>query len=53
MLVDVGFIVVLTGNIMKMPWPLKVSSAIKIDVDSDGKITGIFLYISNNKKETA
>lgn len=37
-----GFIVVLTGNIMTMPGLPKVPAATKIDVDSDGKITGIF-----------
>ncbi len=37
-----GFIVVLTGNIMTMPGLPKVPAAEKIDVDSDGKITGLF-----------
>ena len=37
-----GFIVVLTGDIMTMPGLSKVPSAEKIDVDSDGKITGLF-----------
>ena len=37
-----GFIVALTGDIMTMPGPSKVPSAEKIDVDSDGKITGLF-----------
>lgn len=37
-----GFIVVLTGNIMTMPGLPKVPSATKIDVDSEGKIIGIF-----------
>ncbi len=37
-----GFIVVLTGNIMTMPGLPKVPAAEKIDVDEDGKITGLF-----------
>ncbi len=37
-----GFIVALTGNIMKMPGLPKVPAAEKIDIDIDGKITGIF-----------
>ena len=37
-----GFIVVYTGNIMTMPGLPKVPSAEKIDVDNDGKITGLF-----------
>ena len=37
-----GFIVVLTGDIMTMPGLPKVPSAEKIDVDDDGKITGLF-----------
>ena len=37
-----GFIVVLTGNIMTMPGLPKVPAAEKIDVDADGKITGLF-----------
>ena len=37
-----GFIVALTGDIMTMPGLSKVPSAEKIDVDSDGKITGLF-----------
>ncbi len=37
-----GFIVVLTGNIMTMPGLPKVPAAEKIDVSSDGKITGLF-----------
>lgn len=37
-----GFIVVKTGNIMTMPGLPKVPSAEKIDVDNDGKITGLF-----------
>ena len=37
-----GFIVVLTGDIMTMPGLPKVPAAEKIDVDSDGKISGLF-----------
>ncbi len=37
-----GFIVVLTGNIMTMPGLPKLPAAEKIDVDSDGKISGLF-----------
>ena len=37
-----GFIVVLTGNIMTMPGLPKVPAAEKIDVDDNGKISGLF-----------
>ncbi|MBQ2987502.1 MAG: formate--tetrahydrofolate ligase [Clostridia bacterium] len=37
-----GFIVVLTGNIMTMPGLPKVPAAERIDVDTDGKIVGLF-----------
>ncbi len=37
-----GFIVALTGSIMKMPGLPKVPAAEKIDVDENGKITGLF-----------
>lgn len=37
-----GFIVALTGEIMKMPGLPPVPAAEKIDVDSTGKITGLF-----------
>ena len=37
-----GFIVVLTGDIMTMPGLPKVPAAEKIDVDGEGKITGLF-----------
>lgn len=37
-----GFIVALTGDIMTMPGLPKHPAAEKIDVDSDGKITGLF-----------
>ena len=37
-----GFVVALTGDIMTMPGLPKVPAAEKIDVDADGKITGLF-----------
>lgn len=37
-----GFVVVLTGNIMTMPGLPKVPAAQSIDVDENGKITGLF-----------
>lgn len=37
-----GFIVVLTGDVMKMPGLPKTPSAETIDIDGDGKITGLF-----------
>lgn len=37
-----GFIVVMTGDIMKMPGLPKVPAANNIDIDSTGKITGLF-----------
>ncbi len=37
-----GFIVVLTGDIMTMPGLPKVPAAERIDIDEDGKITGLF-----------
>lgn len=37
-----GFIVALTGDIMTMPGLPKVPAAEKIDVDSTGKISGLF-----------
>ena len=37
-----GFIVVLTGSIITMPGLPKVPAAEKIDVDENGKITGLF-----------
>ncbi len=37
-----GFIVVLTGDIMTMPGLPKSPAALRIDVDEDGKITGLF-----------
>ena len=37
-----GFIVALTGDIMTMPGLPKVPAAERIDVDSTGKISGLF-----------
>jgi len=37
-----GFIVALTGDIMTMPGLPKVPSAEKIDIDANGKISGLF-----------
>ena len=37
-----GFIVALTGDIMTMPGLPKEPAALKIDVDADGHITGLF-----------
>ena len=37
-----GFIVALTGDIMTMPGLPKIPAAEKIDVDENGKITGLF-----------
>ena len=37
-----GFIVVLTGDIMTMPGLPKIPAAEKIDVNENGKITGLF-----------
>lgn len=37
-----GFIVVLTGNIMTMPGLPKHPAAENIDVDENGKISGLF-----------
>ena len=37
-----GFIVLLTGEIMTMPGLPKTPAALSIDVDADGKITGLF-----------
>ena len=37
-----GFIVALTGNIMTMPGLPKRPAAYDIDVDGNGKITGLF-----------
>ncbi len=37
-----GFIVALTGEIMTMPGLPKIPAAEKIDIDADGKITGLF-----------
>lgn len=37
-----GFIVALTGEVMTMPGLPKVPAAERIDIDADGKITGLF-----------
>ena len=37
-----GFVVVYTGDVMTMPGLPKVPAADNIDVDSDGRITGLF-----------
>ena len=37
-----GFVVVLTGDIMTMPGLPRVPAAENIDVDDDGRITGLF-----------
>ncbi len=37
-----GFVVALTGDIMTMPGLPKIPAAEKIDVDSTGKISGLF-----------
>ena len=37
-----GFIVALTGEVMTMPGLPRVPSAEKIDVDANGKISGLF-----------
>ena len=37
-----GFLVAKTGDIMTMPGLPKVPAADKIDVDADGRITGLF-----------
>ena len=37
-----GFIVALTGDIMTMPGLPKHPAAERIDIDKDGKITGLF-----------
>ena len=37
-----GFMVVLTGAIMTMPGLPKIPAAMNIDVDNNGKITGLF-----------
>ena len=37
-----GFIVAIAGNMMTMPGLPKVPAAEKIDVDDEGRITGLF-----------
>jgi formate--tetrahydrofolate ligase len=40
--IGAGFIVVLTGQVLTMPGLPKIPTAINMDVDVDGKITGLF-----------
>ncbi len=45
-----GFVVVICGNIMTMPGPAqKARRCESIDVDADGKITGLFYLVSSKK----
>ena len=37
-----GFLVAISGNIMRMPGLPKVPAANNMDIDEDGKITGLF-----------
>ena len=37
-----GFVVVLTGDVMTMPGLPKVPAANNMDIDTDGKIIGLF-----------
>ncbi|WP_350449654.1 formate--tetrahydrofolate ligase, partial [Aminobacterium mobile] len=37
-----GFMIPITGSIMTMPGLPKVPAAMKIDVDDEGNITGLF-----------
>ena len=37
-----GFVVAISGNIMQMPGLGKTPAAAGMDIDSDGKITGLF-----------
>jgi hypothetical protein len=37
-----GFLVALTGDVLTMPGLPKVPAAENIDVDDDGRITGLF-----------
>jgi formate--tetrahydrofolate ligase len=37
-----GFVIPITGEIMRMPGLSKVPSALSIDVSEDGDITGLF-----------
>ena len=48
-----GFIVVLTGDIMTMPGLPKVPAAEKIDVDENGKISGLFYPTADTEKRPA
>ena len=42
MLMGAGFLVALTGDVMTMPGLPKVPAAEKIDVDENGRISGLF-----------
>ncbi len=37
-----GFLVAISGDIMRMPGLPKVPAAVNMDIDEDGKITGLF-----------
>ena len=37
-----GFVVAIAGDIMTMPGLPKIPAAERIDIDNDGKITGLF-----------
>jgi len=37
-----GFIIPITGSIMRMPGLPDIPAAEKIDIDNNGKITGLF-----------
>ena len=39
---EAGFLVALTGDVLTMPGLPKVPAAENIDVDDDGRITGLF-----------
>lgn len=40
--IGAGFVVVLTGQVLTMPGLPKVPTAVKMDLDENGKITGLF-----------
>ena len=37
-----GFLVAISGDIMRMPGLPKVPAAVNMDIDEDGKIVGLF-----------
>ena len=37
-----GFLVAICGDIMRMPGLPKVPAAVNMDIDAEGKITGLF-----------